>query len=401
MKYIFVGNVVPDDIYYKISKESPASNNVQLSFLRILSNRMGEKCKVISMCRNIELIERRKTKIIWHGQVVEDDCAVYFLVGVICNRLFRRLSEIISASVTLRKEVKKYHNINEDVTIVLANGYTQYWIPSIISKKKNDKVISIFQEGVDVSKFSKLSDTFLNRLRGKLNTKHMKKYDGIISFCKNEPTENTSDFTKKLFLIHSHDAEEFDNLKKIRSKSEKTIVCTSSLTDIYGHDVLIDAFKKLPRFFRLELCGGGGGTAEKLVKKAAESDERISWHGLLSKSDCLKLEKSADILIMLRKSHNIYDLYNAVNMQPSKLGEYLLSGVPIVCNDIPSIPEEMKEYLNLCCLSSDAIAEKIMEIDKNMNEAIEKANAGRDWGKKFCSTEMQEHLVSDFLDCFQ
>ena len=90
--------------------------------------------------------------------------------------------------------------------------------------------------------------------------------------------------------------------------------------------------------YRLRVAGMGA--LEGAVKEAAAKDPRIEYCGFVSFEEVLALYNSADLLINMR-------LTKALNTQyyfPSKLMEYLASGVPVITTCTGHVEEEFGDF---------------------------------------------------------
>jgi glycosyltransferase involved in cell wall biosynthesis len=118
-----------------------------------------------------------------------------------------------------------------------------------------------------------------------------------------------------------------------------TIVSTGSLNEINGIGVIMQAFALLEGdHYRLRVAGMGA--LEGAVKEAAAKDPRIEYCGFVSFEEVLALYNSADLLINMR-------LTKALNTQyyfPSKLMEYLASGVPVITTCTGHVEEEFGDF---------------------------------------------------------
>lgn len=126
-----------------------------------------------------------------------------------------------------------------------------------------------------------------------------------------------------------------------------------------GVDVLLDAIAYLPPDTHVVLVGGSlqdvagikqrYGVQRLTVRMAVPQNEVATWI------------KMADVLVLPNKSGYIAsDLYTS----PLKLFEYMVSGVPIVASDLPSIREiaTSEEVLFVEPNNSQALAEGIVQV---------------------------------------
>ncbi len=121
---------------------------------------------------------------------------------------------------------------------------------------------------------------------------------------------------------------------------EKRIVYTGSLHREYGICDLLDAFSAIPDpTYRLLIAGNGNALEE--VKRAAQTDKRITYLGMLQKDDVKALQCSATLLVNPRPLEGIDAKYSF----PSKTIEYLLREKPLLMHRLPGMDPIYEEYL--------------------------------------------------------
>ena len=133
----------------------------------------------------------------------------------------------------------------------------------------------------------------------------------------------------------------------------------------------------------------GGGEIADLIIKVSEKCPRIRYHGVLCKSDVLKLQSKADLFVFPRLPED-YTSYSF----PSKIIEYALAGAPILCHSLKCFPSDLKDSLI------------IMERNDNMNlrVEIEKAYKEINDGKykvnydEFIMRNMNSYVVADIIE---
>jgi len=122
--------------------------------------------------------------------------------------------------------------------------------------------------------------------------------------------------------------------------STKSIFYSGTLNERFGIMNLVDAFCMTTNpNYQLVLCGTGD-TVER-IKDRANNDSRIKYLGLLNRSEVLKKQREATLLVNPRTPEGEYTKYSF----PSKTMEYMASGVPTLIYSLPGIPDE---YFNYC-----------------------------------------------------
>lgn len=395
MKYVFVGNYVPQNVFEKISSATPSTNNVQANYIKMLAEAYGINNVSVVTCN-------LGTKKLFDSNIRKVPEQTYFTdygvkittVSFNPSRLIQNISLVTNAFRLLKKKRK---DCVEKTTYIINNHYYFFALPVFLVKRKHDVVITILNEGFDV-RFSpghqqSKKDNLINYINGKL----LNKNDGLITFCK-QTVDDYAPSVKSVSLLYACTYDENEYGKVICASNCKTILYAGLLDACYGLDLVIKAMEYLPNNYRLIICGGGKADTIKYVKNAVENDSRIEYKGMLPRNEVLKLERAADVLLLIRVMNSISTKYIAKYYQPSKLPEYLLSRTPIVATDIEAIPFEMKKYLHLVQADSHSIANKIIDIcEKNNELATEIANKGFEFALNNCSLTKQKEQMLEFI----
>jgi glycosyltransferase involved in cell wall biosynthesis len=113
------------------------------------------------------------------------------------------------------------------------------------------------------------------------------------------------------------------------------MVYAGELDQINGIPILLEALR-ISRRDNLRLRVAGAGPLLQVVQNAALQDSRIEYLGLLDHNAVAKLYASADLLLNVRLTKAIDTRY----FFPSKLVEYLASGVPTLTTNVGHIGSE-------------------------------------------------------------
>lgn len=143
-----------------------------------------------------------------------------------------------------------------------------------------------------------------------------------------------------------------------QNTEEFTIVYTGTLHRCFGIETLVNAFRRIKEDgYRLLICGTGDYEKELLAQ--CREDSRISYLGILSHEETLRLQGKASVLVNPRQNNEEYTKYSF----PSKTMEYLASGHPVVAYMLDGIPETYSQYL-ICPenASAEALAECLIRI---------------------------------------
>ncbi len=124
-------------------------------------------------------------------------------------------------------------------------------------------------------------------------------------------------------------------------KNDRYVLYTGTLNYKFGIGTLIDAFEKIEdKNLKLVICGFG--EAEEIIKEKQKQDDRIVFLGKVDRSEALKLQKEATVLVNPRQNNEDFTKYSF----PSKNLEYLSSGVPLVAYKLDGIPDEYDEFIS-------------------------------------------------------
>lgn len=148
-----------------------------------------------------------------------------------------------------------------------------------------------------------------------------------------------------------------------------SVVYAGGLHESYGVRDLIDAVALSTSTWNLEIYGRG--PMEDEAKQASQDDERIRFGGVLGGQDLISAYQRAALLVNPRKPDADFVEYSF----PSKLLEYMASGVPVLTTRLPNIPDDYLEHLVTCDAGASGLA---ASIDEFMNRAPrERAEMGR------------------------
>ena len=216
------------------------------------------------------------------------------------------------------------------------------------------------------------------------------KFDGYIYF-----TEHMKDVINPSapYIVCEGIAEDFVTSPEIKSDN-RSVMYAGALNKKMGVDILLDAFSVIPdQNIELWLFGSGDYVTE--IKKAAEVDSRIKYFGQNPRSETLRFEQQAHLLVNLRNTCEEYTKYSF----PSKTLEYMVSGTPLLTTKLPGIPEE---YFGYCftadIFSANEIAEKIVKIlSKPENELKSFGIKAREFALTNKNANVQSGKILQFI----
>ena len=99
---------------------------------------------------------------------------------------------------------------------------------------------------------------------------------------------------------------------------------------------------KLIKDTRIELDIYGYGPLKNKILDMISSLNNVHYKGRVSNEEMMKIQTRSDLLVCPRKADSFTTKYTF----PSKVLEYICSGVPVLSNRLPGIPSEYEKYIN-------------------------------------------------------
>lgn len=228
--------------------------------------------------------------------------------------------------------------------------------------KKRIPQAKIYLIVTDLPQFMDLGQSKLKAMLKQLDWKGIKRmqqqFDGFILYASKMAEFLEISYGKWMLMEGSYDVSEgnsnsyentakdtenvVDKMNDSEDAPKKTAVMYSGKLDKeYGIPMLLDAFMQIDDK-DVELWLTGGGNAEDYINECVKKDSRIKFYGFLpSREDVLKKQKAAMLLVNMRLPSETASAY----CFPSKLFEYMATGVPVLSFKLEGIPEEYYEYL--------------------------------------------------------
>jgi len=228
--------------------------------------------------------------------------------------------------------------------------------------------------------------------------------DGAITYV----PRAAQDYTRKPFFQLLYTLTEKDMAAARAAKPTKPLdpcglvrlAYTGALVERTGVLLMLETMRLLPARYTLTICGNGE-LAGQVRRAQQEMPDRLHYRGAVTNQEAMRAQREADILLSLRPTEGKDNAYYATYAASGKLTEYLLSGVPVVANRIPAIPEELACFLELTqeC-APQAVADAIQRIATEPAahvEALERAAAGQRYIIEHATIQAQGRLLAAFL----
>jgi glycosyltransferase involved in cell wall biosynthesis len=204
-----------------------------------------------------------------------------------------------------------------------------------------------------------VKDTFLRRLEYNGQKRLIPKADGLL--IANQAIIDDFAPNRHALLLEGGVMESL--VHRFASNIAKTddsfhIVFAGQLSVLNGVTLLLDALKLIDSP-NLKVSILGGGEFAEVVRTAAETDSRITYHGLCNHEEVLKVYEQADLLLNLRKT----DFQTHRYVFPSKVVECLATGRPLLTTCTGHVEKEFGDLVYLLRDESPlALSTKIQEL---------------------------------------
>jgi glycosyltransferase involved in cell wall biosynthesis len=166
------------------------------------------------------------------------------------------------------------------------------------------------------------------------------------------------------------------------------------LNEANGIPVVLSAFRLLQgERFRLRIAGPG--PLQAVVEEASRQDARIQYLGVLDASRVASTYRTSDVLLNIRLTKGIDTRY----FFPSKLIEFLASGVPTITTNVAHVKEEFAKFVYLL---DDETARGLAELmssvaSKSHQERSTLASQARAYATVNKTWDVQTAKVADYL----
>lgn len=339
MKYIYVGTASSDkdieELFSKYSRKKTVyvQQKWDYTFCKALEEICGEDFYAISY-PPIQTFPSGKALFFRRARITGIR-GVY--IGGPNIPLIKQLCSVIAVEREIKKIEKEYPD--EDICILTHTVYLQSLLAANSRKKKNRNitVVSLVPDLPDYTTNEKLSDSKVNlglltwyrrlSLRQKMNT------DGYVCFAEHQMEKLNAD--KPYIVMEGFvDATFIDKVKPaVLSRDKKIFTYAGNLKSDSGVDLLVDAFH-IANCKNAELWIFGEGELKEVIEK--KGYPQVKLMGVKSREEIIAIEKASYCLVNPRPIHEAYARYSF----PSKLLEYMATGVPVVTTHIPSIGQE-------------------------------------------------------------
>lgn len=235
-----------------------------------------------------------------------------------------------------------------------------------------------------------------------------KKLDGlfVISFNLKDYFVEKGVDADKIFLYRMIvDPSRFEQLKKQELDVPYIAYCGTAINRKDGINILIQAIAEVKRYHpnvKLYIIGATPWDKDNnvnfsLVEKL-ELGNNVVFTGVVDAATMPQVLKNAEILVLARPD-NIQSKYGF----PTKLGEYLLTGNPVVVTSVGDIPRYLKDGEDVLLAMPDSpqsIADKIIWALEHKNDAMALGEKGRKTALEFFNPTIEAENILNVINAY-
>lgn len=251
----------------------------------------------------------------------------------------------ISRSISAFRVLDKYCKKNPNAAIITYNFYLPYYMALNRIKKKYPN-IHICTLVTDLpNEYGIVSEKGIRKILSReIGVRSMKLTENASSFVLlTEQMKNPLRVAERPYVIvegFADDTIPYEEETSSGKDDKKIIVYTGTLNVKFGVGNLLDAFLMLKRD-DVELHIYGGGEMAERLKNESENNQSIKYFGNLERSEVIKAQRKATILVNPRDNTEEFTKYSF----PSKTMEYLMSGRPTAAVMLDGIPANYKKHI--------------------------------------------------------
>ena len=176
--------------------------------------------------------------------------------------------------------------------------------------------------------------------------------------------------------------------------AKKIIFYGGGLNRAYGIAELVEGFIQSDLDYELWLCGRGD--LEEFLMDASKRCPAVKYLGNITPSEVSSIQSLSALLVLSRDPQETYTRYSF----PSKLLEYMVSGVPVLTTRLGGIPDEYFEFFNVIEeFSISGISAALRAIDNADHQLLlQKAACGKVWALERKSSAAVGRKIVDFME---
>ena len=377
-----------------------ASTNRNISLLKgLVELNHNVELYVISPTNKNVAGERIKKGIIDNFRYQYTSRSINWPRSIIC-KLFIVISSMINALI----KINKYHK-KEKIDALLILTTKSYIIHPFVMFSNWNK-IKTFHERTEyplLNYFSKNNKLpVLSKIKLKYYLHLIKKISGLYvinQFLKSYFTQYI-DESKICIINMTVDHSRFEKNTQSPFDLHYIAYCGTMHGNKDGLENLINAYALIEKKIKYKLVLIGDNKDSRIngllgLVERRQLQDKIIFTGSLNSNEIPKYLKNADILALARP-----DNLQAKGGFPTKLGEYLMTGKPVIVTSVGEIPFFLKDEQSAYLVQPDnidAFAQKILFVSDNYKVALKVAEEGKKVALENFNYQVESFKLSKFI----
>lgn len=396
MKVLYVSNLCSEEEYNRLFSGSKVLVSQQSQrFNRLMAEGFALNGCEVQVVSGRPVSSIQKQKVFKHKDETVNNVNYHYL-GFLNFKFIRN----ILLSIKAKKFAKKWCKNNPDG--VMFCDALNLSVASAISKvfrKKNMKVITCITDLPEdlMMGANKLKSTIFTRFFKKV-TKCSTHYVLLSKYMSESPNL----FERPSIVVEGISDDSLSRIASVPAKKGKKIIMYAGLLyKKYGVGNLLNGFIKAKiSDYEMHFYGIGNKHDEnddvlKDIIEASQKHDNIKYCGSVSSRECFEKEMQATLLVNPRPTNERF----VRNSFPSKNIEYMSSGTPLLTTNLPSMPEEYKDY---CYIIEDETEDGVCNVLKKItslkiDELERMGKKGRDFILNQKNNKFQTKRIIDFI----
>ena len=362
MNIVFLGYAIGEKDIPKYSGTSVAGNKMQLGILKELYKRDDVKLTVVTV-PPVASFPRDRCIINKAEKIHLFDDLYSIGISFINIPILKQISQISSTSRVLKRVV------SHDTLLISYNMYPEVGNPTVyVQKTIGCKICPIIAD-LPIDPFGKrcIVKMFLRKIYNDICKSNIKKSNKLVVLNKNAADK----YAPRIPYMVIEGGVEENSISKPSgyNPKKKNIVYTGALTEYSGIMNLIKAINLLDDD-SVTLDIYGDGPLKNTVMELSSDSERVFYYGKVSNEVAQKAQREAWLLANPRPVNDLISLMTF----PSKIMEYMVSGVPVLSTKLSGLSEAFRAHLYMMGDQPEDMRDAIESVSqKSIEELSSKA----------------------------
>ncbi len=321
---------------------------------------------------------------------------------VLSNNVFRRKLDIFLSNWKMCQSVIREKNKDKtDAIIYYSSSTSRVLLLFFITRIKK---ILLLKEESELPFIYEANKKFYSRIL--FRRLHYNLFDGYLFMTRKIIEYFTLEKKIRKPFLQVPMTVEYERFQKNEKKScgqSYIAYCGTLNNQKDGVDILIEAFKKIAPFhpqLHLYLIGDAASSEEaRLYKKMvseSQLNDRVKFTGRIGKEEIPEVLCNAEILLLPRPQSK-----QAEGGFPTKLGEYLSTGNPVITTSVGEIPYYLTNGENAFLAvpgNAESLSQKIREVLSDIPSSISIAEKGKEVVMEHFNYKKQTKNIYSFID---